>query len=186
MNKIKAILIPGNGDSSPQDNWLPYVKAELEKRGLTVLAPQFPDTPLAREKYWIPFLKQLGADESTILIGHSTGAIAAMRFAENNKILGSVLVGSYHSDLGMETEKLSGYFDRPWNWEAIKQNQSFIIQFASTDDQWIPIAEARAVHKNLNTEYYEFTDKGHFIGRCYNPTFPELVEAVSNQLMVLR
>ncbi len=186
MNKIKAILIPGNGDSSPQDNWLPYVKAELEKRGLTVLAPQFPDTPICREKYWIPFLKQLGADESTILIGHSTGAIAAMRFAENNKILGSVLVGSYHSDLGMETEKLSGYFDRPWNWEAIKQNQSFIIQFASTDDQWIPIAEARAVHKNLNTEYYEFTDKGHFIGRCYNPTFPELVEAVSNQLMVLR
>ena len=182
MEKIKVILIPGNGDSSPQDNWLPYVKAELEKKGVIVLAPQFPDTQICREKYWLPFLKNLGADRSTILIGHSTGAIAAMRFAENNTILGSVLVGSYVSDLGMETEKLSGYFDRPWNWDAIKQNQTFIIQFASTDDQWIPISEARAVHKNLNTEYYEFIDKGHFIGRCYNPTFPELVEAVSRKI----
>jgi hypothetical protein len=185
VNQIKAILIPGNGDSSPQDNWLPYVKTELEKIGVTVLAPQFPDTPICREKYWIPFLKKLGADESTILIGHSTGAIAAMRLAENTKILGSVLVGAYVSDLGMETEKASGYFDRPWNWDAIKQNQTFIIQFASIDDPWIPIKEARAVHKNLNTEYYEFTDKGHFIDRCYNPTFPELVEAVSSRIKAL-
>lgn len=177
----KIILIPGNGHSSPQDNWIPYVKAELEKIGFIVLAPQFPDTPLAREKYWIPFLKdELNADENTILIGHSTGAIAAMRFAEKNKILGSVLVGGYITDLGMETEKLSGYFDRPWNWETIKNNQRFIIQFASIDDPWIPINEPRQLHKNLNTEYYECTDEGHFM----TDTFPELVTALKKQLLV--
>ncbi len=176
----------GNGSSSPQDNWWPYVKSKLEKKGFTVLAPQFPDAPLCREKYWLPFLKELGADESTILIGHSTGAIAAMRFAESNRILGSVLIGSYVSDLGMETEKLSGYFDRPWKWNAIKNNQTFIIQFASTDDPWIPITEARAVHENLNTEYYEFTDEGHFGGDDEKLEFPELVNAVSNQLKAVR
>jgi pimeloyl-ACP methyl ester carboxylesterase len=62
-------------------------------------------------------------DSETVLVGHSSGAIAAMRLAETHAILGSVLVGAYHTHLGMGTEKLSGYFDRPWQWDAIKRNQ---------------------------------------------------------------
>lgn len=178
MKNITIIIVPGNGYSSPQDNWTPYAKAEFEKLGYKILTPQFPDLPLAREKYWLPFLKELGADENTIFIGHSTGAIAAMRFAEKNKLLGSVLVGAYVSDLGIESEKLSGYFDRPWNWQAIKDNQQFIIQFASVDDPWIPIEEPRELHKNLNTEYYEYSDQGHFMTK----TFPELVEILKKKI----
>ena len=132
---VKIILMHGNGSSTPQDNWIPYVKAAFEKKGFLVSAPQFPDTPLCRAKYWLPFLKNvLQADEQTVLIGHSTGAIAALRYAQTNKILGSVLVAGYATDLGIESEKASGYFDQPWNWQAIKDNQTFIIQFASTDD----------------------------------------------------
>lgn len=149
-----------------------------------MIAPQFPDTPLARESYWMPFLKTLNPDEHTILVGHSTGAIAALRYAEKYQILGSVLVGGYVTDLGMETEKLSGYFDRPWDWDAIKNNQQWIIQFASTNDPWIPIDEARALHNYLNTEYYEFTDQGHFGGDCYKQEFPELVVALKKKLAV--
>lgn len=75
-------------------------------------------------------------------MGHSSGAIAAMRFAETNRLLGSVLVGSYHTDLELTSEKQSGYFDRPWDWASIKRNQKWIIQFAATNDPWIPIKEA--------------------------------------------
>ena len=53
-----------------------------------------------------------------------------MRLAEIQPILGSVLVGAYHTDLGMEKEILSGYFNRPWNWENIKENQKWISLFA--------------------------------------------------------
>lgn len=172
----------GNGSSTPQDNWWPYVKSELEKRGCTVLAPQFPDAPLCREKYWMPFLKELGADEHTILIGHSTGAVAAMRFAENNKILGSVLIAGCETDLGVESERLSGYFDNPWKWNAIKENQRFIVQFASIDDPWIPITEARSIHKNLDTEYHEFPEQGHFGGDREKLEFPELIQAVMRKI----
>ena len=28
---VKIILLHGNGNSTPQDNWLPYVKHEFEK-----------------------------------------------------------------------------------------------------------------------------------------------------------
>ena len=181
---LKVILIHGNSGSKPTDNWFPYVKAELEKAGIAVVAPEFPDNDLARASYWIPFLESLHPDENTILVGHSSGAILAMRYAEKNKILGSVLIGSYYTDLGFEKEKQSGYFDAPWDWEAIRNNQQWIIQFAATNDPWIPIGEPRFVRDNLETEYHEFSDQGHFGGDYYKPTFPELVEAIKSKLVV--
>lgn len=182
MSKIKAIIIPGNGDDNPEDKWFPYVKNELEKIGIAVENNKYPDPMLARQEYWLPFIKEQGADENTILIGHSSGAIAAMRFAEENKILGSVLVGVYVSDLGNEDEKKSGYFDKPWNWKAIKENQKWIIQFSSTNDPFIPISEAREVNKQLNTQYHEYTDQGHFGGRENKIEFPEMINAIKENL----
>lgn len=179
--QIKVIFIPGNGGGTPKDNWFPYLKKELTKLGLKVIDQDFPDNIIAPEKSWIPFLHKLNADENTILIGHSTGAIAAMRFAESNKILGSVLVGVYHTDLGEETEKQAGYFDRPWNFDAIKKNQKWIAQFNSSDDPWIPIEEARSVHEKLGTDYFEYKDQGHFGGDYLKLEFPEIVEYIKKK-----
>ena len=185
MGSVKIILLHGNHNSTPNDHWFPYVKAKLEERGHVVIARQFPDADLARASYWLPFLKdELGADEHSILVGHSSGAIAAMCFAQENKIIGSILVGSYYTDLGMEEEKLSGYFEKPWDWDAIKNNQQWIVQFASPDDPWIPIEEPRFVREKLNSEYHELTGQGHFGGDYYKPEFPELVEVILQKLSV--
>lgn len=179
---IRAILIHGNGNSKPTDNWLPYLKKELEKLGLKVDAPQFPDTDLARSSYWLPFLEnQLKPDENTIIVGHSSGAIAAMRYAETHKILGSALIGAYATDLGIQSEKLSGYFDTPWNWKEIRKNQQWIIQFAGTNDPWIPLKEAHIIRDHLHPDYYE-SDQGHFGGDYYKETFPELLEAIKRKI----
>ena len=181
--KVKVIIIPGNGGGTPNDNWFPYIKNELEKLDLIVIAKEYPDPMLAREKYWLPFIKKLGADENTILIGHSSGAIAAMRFAENHQILGSVLVGAYYTDLGLEEEKKSGYFNRPWKWNQIRNNQKCIILFASTDDPFIPIQEARHINENLNAEYYEYQNEGHFgHGNKPKKEFPEIINVIKSKL----
>jgi len=180
--KTKVILIHGNGGSTINDNWFPYVKKELEKLELDVIAKTFPDNKLAREEYWLPYIKGLGADENTIIIGHSSGSVAAMRFAEQNKILGSVLVGASYTDLGDEDEKISGYYNQPWDWEKIKSNQSWILQFASTDDPYIPIEEARFIHSKLNSDYKEFNDQGHFGWDPIKLEFPEVIEGVKEKI----
>lgn len=178
---IKAIFIPGNGGGSPKDNWFPHLKKELEAIGIQVEDREFPDNFLARESYWIPFLKDvLKADEKTVLVGYSSGAIAAMRFAEKNKILGTALISAYYTDLGIASEKESGYFDRPWDWEKIKNNQKWLLQFASLDDSLIPIQEPRFVHDKLLTEYQEFSDQGHFNFDKFD--FPELAKALKAKL----
>ncbi len=175
----KVIFVPGNGGSTTSDNWFPSIASDLEREGIEVIATAFPDPELARESFWMPFLiDTLKVDEKTILVGHSSGAIAAMRLAEQHPLLGSVLVGAYHTDLGMETEKLSGYFNRPWQWDNIKKNQQWTILFASQDDPWIPIDQPRYLHEKLNCEYHEYKDQGHFGGDYFKPTFPELSTAI--------
>ncbi|MFH1670275.1 MAG: alpha/beta hydrolase [Patescibacteria group bacterium] len=183
--KPKIIFLHGNnggeGDGgAAQDYWFPYAKREFEKFGLEVITKDFPDPKIARQSIWLPFLKdECGADEHSILIGHSSGAIAAMRYAENNKILGSVLVGTYYTNVGDENERRSGYFDVPWGWSAIRKNQQWIIQFASVDDPFFSVEEPRFVSEKLQTEYYEFTDRGHF----FDLEFPELVEVVKGKVV---
>eukprot|EP00612_Vaucheria_litorea_P004420 CAMPEP_0171464688 /NCGR_PEP_ID=MMETSP0945-20130129/7937_1 /TAXON_ID=109269 /ORGANISM="Vaucheria litorea, Strain CCMP2940" /LENGTH=168 /DNA_ID=CAMNT_0011991887 /DNA_START=22 /DNA_END=525 /DNA_ORIENTATION=+ len=159
-------------------NWFPYAKTELEKMGHEVIARTFPDNFKARRNIWIPFLRdELKPNENSILIGHSSGAVATMRYTEENRIKGSVLVGAHCTHLDDENEKQSGYFDGPWNWDAIKANQDFILQFASTDDPYIPVENSRHIHTNLSTIYFEFSDKGHFGGGDRTmETFPELIE----------
>lgn len=179
---MRAIFIPGNGGGSPKDHWFPYLKRELTGLGVAVIDREFPDRILAREKYWLPFLRdELQADEHTILVGYSSGAIAAMRYAERHRVLGTALVSTYHTDLGLIEERLAGYFNRPWNWQAIRDNQSWIIQFASLDDPLIAIAEPRYVHCQLHSEYYEFTDQGHF--NFDKVEFPELLLAIKSRLL---
>ena len=109
----KAILIHGNGGCTAGDIWLPWVERELRAAGLDVINQTFPDNVKARARYWLPFLEELGADDQTILIGHSSGAVAAMRYAETHRLLGSVLVGVCNTDLGDAFEAASGYYDTP-------------------------------------------------------------------------
>jgi predicted alpha/beta hydrolase family esterase len=176
---LKIILIHGNGGGLATDHWFPSTKTALEALGFEVIAKDFPDNQVAHENVWIPFIKDtLKADEKTILIGHSSGAVASLRYAEKYPILGSVLVGVNYTDLGDATEKESGYYNHPWNWRSIENNQKWILQFASTDDPYIPIAEPRFIHEQLNTEYHEYTDKGHFM----IPEFPDLITILKRKL----
>ncbi|XP_053783106.1 serine hydrolase RBBP9 isoform X2 [Desmodus rotundus] len=140
--------------------------------GFQCLAKNMPDPIIAREIIWLPFMEtELHCDERTIIIGHSSGAIAAMRYAETHRVYAIVLVSAYTSDLGDENERASGYFSRPWQWEKIKANCAHIVQFGSTDDPFLPWKEQQEVADRLEAKLYRFTDRGHF----QNTDFPELI-----------
>lgn len=181
-NLPKIIIIHGNHGGTGQDAWIPWLKIELENRGFEVQAPTFPDNEQAKMSVWLPYLaRELKADENTILVGWSSGAVAALRFAEQHRLRGSVLIGACHTDLGDEMEKISGYYTAPWNWEAIRNNQDWIAQFASTDDPVIPIDENRFIAQQLQSEYQEFTDKKHFGWPDLMLEFPEVLDAISRR-----
>ena len=173
INMVKVVIIHGNGRCTADDFWYPWLKAELEKEGLLVVVPTMPDNIQAKSSIWLPYMRDvLTCDQNTIVIGHSSGAVAALRYAEQHKLLGSLLVGACYTDLGYESERIAGYYDKPWQWATIKENQQWILQLSSLDDPCIPIEQARYIQKNLETDYWECEDQGHFQGR-------EIPEALS-------
>ena len=177
----KVVIVPGNGGGDVEHaNWYGSVRDGLgEIPGVTSILQNMPDPVYARETVWLPHMqKVLGCDEKTIIIGHSSGAAAAMRYAETHQVHGIILVSAYVSDLGDATERKSGYFSRPWLWNDIKKNSKFIVQFGSTDDPFIPWSEAQTVADNLKPDLRKYTDRGHFM----TFQFSELLETVKEYL----
>jgi predicted alpha/beta hydrolase family esterase len=180
---MKAMIVPGNNNTDVSEIWIPYVKKSLEALGITVIAKNMPDAKLSRKQYWLPFIEaQVGDDPEVILIGHSSGAVAVLRYLENHSILGAIIIGAYDNDFGYENEKKSGYFDSEWHWEQIKKHTKWIIQFASTSDPYIPISNAHKIRDKLQTTYYEYPDQGHFSDDVNKIEFPELIDALKKKI----
>jgi predicted alpha/beta hydrolase family esterase len=176
LSKPRIIFLHGNGSTSWAFAWTPWFKEELTKKGYASAFETFPDPKIARAKFWLPFLEEeLGAGENDVLVGWSSGAVAAMRYAETHKVRGSVLISPSYTDLEDDLEKQSGYFDHPWNWPDIRQNQKDICLIYGDDDPYIPQAEFDFIAAQLQARVIEVPGGKHFID--FNE-FPELMEYV--------
>lgn len=162
----RVVILPGNGCGEVKDaNWYGWMETELSKSGMfsEVVLENMPDPVEAKESIWIPFIKdELQVDSNTIVIGHSSGAVAAMRLLESCTLLGCILVSACHTDLGDANERASGYYARPWLWDSISANAKWILQYHSSDDPFIPKKEADHVAAQLKSEYYCYTNRSHF------------------------
>merc|ERR1740131_458210 len=118
----RSVIIPGCHGREPY--WYNWADREINKiPGFTCTLKDMPDPLGASRSLWIPFMKdQLEVDENTLIIGHSSGAEAAIRYAEENKVGAIILVSAYTTDLGDEGERKSGWFDGPWRWDKVKTN----------------------------------------------------------------
>ncbi|XP_029594879.1 putative hydrolase RBBP9 [Salmo trutta] len=119
-----------------------------------------PDPVTAREQIWLPFIQEkLKCDEETVIIGHSSGAAAAMRYAETHKVFGLILVGAYTSDLGDENER-----ERvpAMGAGANEKKRWHIVQFGFKDDPFLPWEEQQVVAEGLGAELHKHIERGHF------------------------
>lgn len=174
--KPRIIYIHGNGAIHWSFAWAKWLKQELENNGYKTFFETFPDSVIAREKYWMPFLEDhIKAGDNDVIVGWSSGAVVAMRYAEKHKIKGSVLVAPCVTDLGDDLEKQSGYFDSPWKWKKIKDNQENIALVYGDNDPFIPQEEFEVVKKGLEPTVIKIQGGEHFIKKN---TFPEVLDYI--------
>eukprot|EP00545_Synedropsis_sp_CCMP1620_P010010 CAMPEP_0119013664 /NCGR_PEP_ID=MMETSP1176-20130426/8717_1 /TAXON_ID=265551 /ORGANISM="Synedropsis recta cf, Strain CCMP1620" /LENGTH=186 /DNA_ID=CAMNT_0006966769 /DNA_START=61 /DNA_END=621 /DNA_ORIENTATION=- len=168
---MKVVIIPGMGCSPvAQSNWYSWFASQMKERSIDCVLRDFPDPNQCRESIWIPFLlEEIGIEpETTIVVGHSSGAACAMRLLEKNlgaPLKGAILVAAAHTDLGDADERRSEYFSRPWKWNNIREGAEQIVCFHGTDDHLIPVAEARHIAEKLEGDtfrYHEMDGMSHF------------------------
>jgi uncharacterized protein len=98
--KPRIVFVHGNDTMHWSQSWTAWMKAELDTLGYPTFFETMPDSILARSKYWLPFLQDIatvGAHD--VLVGWSSGAVAAMRYAETHTVGGLVLVSPCYTDL---------------------------------------------------------------------------------------
>jgi len=132
MVKPKIFIIPGNGDARiDRDNWYAWVRDALRVGDMRFLPKtcQIPCSPA--RLVWLPYIEQVTQnDPSVILIGHSSGAVAILRYLEHHRASGAIIVGANHTDMGYVEEKMSGYYDAPWTGRKSKHMWDGLLSFA--------------------------------------------------------
>ncbi|KAJ3338522.1 putative hydrolase rbbp9 [Gonapodya sp. JEL0774] len=179
----RVLIVPGNGCGGDIRgfNFYGWADAALsDTPGFVPVLPGpfgMPDPNGADRKTWLAHIEgAMRCDAESVLVGHSSGAVAALRWAETRPIRGIVLVAAYDDALGDPGEQTSGYFDGPFDWAAIRENCGFIVQFAGVRDQLVPIHIQRRVAHFLAPKvvYVEVEEEDHF----FEPPFHALVQQI--------
>mmetsp|Transcript_17984 Transcript_17984/g.39220 ORF Transcript_17984/g.39220 Transcript_17984/m.39220 type:complete len:206 (+) Transcript_17984:132-749(+) len=184
-----VIICPGNGCSDVRNsNWYGRLFNELCNRDIGCVCENFPDPLHARRDRWVPHVRSLaeqhgpsGCPENIVLVGHSSGAQAALRYAELYPVHACILVSATYSDLGDAHERASGYYPQkqqqqrtgdkelateinPYDFSKMKMNCKTWHQFHSDDDPFIPVHEAQAIQRGLDLDdtFYLLRGRSHF------------------------
>jgi uncharacterized protein len=183
---MKVVILPGMGCTPvATSNWYSWLHHELQKQSIECILRDFPDPYECKESIWMPFvLHDIGIDASTIVVGHSTGAACAMRLMEQQQVHGVILVAAAYTDMGLPEEIHSEYFNRPWQWDRMKDHTQSIVLFHGTDDHLIPVQEARYIAAQLkghHFQYIEMPNRSHF----FEP-WPEILDVLQQMITANR
>lgn len=165
---MKRIFIIHGWEGTPNSNWFPWLKKELEKRGIEVHVPQLPDSMNPKFDSWISYVKEYveNPDRNTILVGHSLGCITILRFLENlnTKVKAVVLVAGLGYDLDYKGYKgeVKSFFEKPIDWEKIKNNCQNFIVINSKDDPYVNFDNSKLFKDKLNAEIIVHDNMKHY------------------------
>ncbi len=170
------------GDS--EENWFPWMKTELEKKGHRVIVPNFPhpDEPTLEE--WREYMKKYheSIDEHSVFVGHSLGGLFALRLLEHmtKGIRATFLVACVTGpEDGQEyAARMITFTEAPLNDSVIRKNSIAISMFHSNNDVYIPLENAKRLAKDLGCAITMINNGGHLGTGAGYSEFPKLRDAI--------
>jgi predicted alpha/beta hydrolase family esterase len=190
----RAFIIHGY-QGYPGEAWQPWLKAELGKRGYDVALPEMPHADHPTIPGWIAFITGLVGrpDGKTVMIGHSLGAQAVMRYLETlggaGQAVGKTVLIACNFPTGMTPEAADETTGgdvvlRPWltvgvDPEKVKKAMGRCTVILSDNDPYVPFEEAKAsFQKCIGVPIVVVTGKGHFNEDDKITELPEALAAV--------
>jgi len=150
---------------SPEENWFPWLKKELELEGCKVFVPRFinPENPKLNEwlKFFDNYKKYL--NENSIVIGHSLGVAFLLKVLEKNPAGNAFLVASVTPWIKNEFSwQMKTFIDKKLDWNKIKSNCKNFFIYNSDNDPYIPLSRGKDLAKNLDSKLIVVKKAGHF------------------------
>lgn len=161
-------------DGNPQENWFPWLKQELEKKGFKVFVPQLPDPGNPRIYNWVPKLAETvgKTNEQTYFIGHSMGCQTIARYLESlpddGRAGGAVFVAGFFKRLtGIENEPedektVRHWLKTPLNLQKVESRLNKSVAIFSDNDPYVPLDNQDDFRDKLNSKIIIKHQMGHF------------------------
>lgn len=183
---MKIVLIHGK-NTDPTKKWYPWLKEEAKNNKIDFIAPILPHSndPIMDE--WLAKIDDSKPDEDTIMVGHSRGGVAILRWLEKQepkiKVKKVILVATNSGrlcDKPIASETNYGFYTKEgYDFEKIKNHCSDFVVFHSKDDPWVPFSAGENNAQGLSAKFLQFENYQHF-GEKFN-RIPELLqEIISN------
>jgi predicted alpha/beta hydrolase family esterase len=166
-----ALILHGTGNS-PTDNWFPWLKVSLEKKGYFVWVPELPDNQFPdTQKYNEVLLNgTFKYNDETLIIGHSSGAVAALQLL--NALPSSIqvntvyLVAAFKDNLQWRSPEGKLYVEKilepELNFPVIRKKAQKFILIHSTDDPFVPVEHSSFLAVKLQGEVTITHGEKHF------------------------
>jgi uncharacterized protein len=179
----KAIIVHGSY-GSPDENWFPWLKEELEKIGYAVEVPRFPTPENQSLEPWMGVFKDYKIDRDTILIAHSLGPAFILNLLEigDKRVRACFFVSGFIGLLNNSNfDSINKTFtDKEFNWERIKNNCKKFYLYHSDNDPYVPLAKAKELKEKLGAKLKIIDKAGHFNSESGYIKFEELLKDIKN------
>jgi predicted alpha/beta hydrolase family esterase len=141
---MKNALILHGTKASHESNWFSWLHNELEKKEYQVWTPDLPQSEVPNIDRYNEFIfanKNFTFTDQTILIGHSSGAVAILgllqALPEGIVVDTCYLVSAFTDDLGWDS--LKELFLTPFDFEKIKSHAKRFVFLHSDNDPYCPV-----------------------------------------------
>jgi len=162
----KRILIIHGWESNSKEHWFLEEKERLEKLGHVVIVPDMPNSFHPQQDAWVDVITNFAPDDNSILIGHSLGGVAVLRYLEGStKISKCILIATPISKLtrvGYNFSPIKNFLEPNFNWEKIKKNCKEFIVMNQTNDRSVPLQHGKDLANNVGGKLEIVEGENHF------------------------
>jgi predicted alpha/beta hydrolase family esterase len=169
----KALIIHG-WDGNPNEPLHQYLRGELELFGYEVRIPSMPNPVTPVIKDWVDKVKSLFDKETDLIIGHSIGCQAVLRFIEtldSKTLIPKIILIAPWMKLDMNTIEEEGeeviaiaksWMETPIDFDKVKKITKSIVAIFSDNDIYVPLDQVDYFKEKLGAITYVEHNQGHF------------------------
>jgi predicted alpha/beta hydrolase family esterase len=172
---MKTACIVHGWDGSPDEPMLAWLRGRLVANGYEVAAPAMPEPAMPTIAAWVGKLQEVvRPSEETVLIGHSVGCQAVLRYLETLPAgvrVGQVVLIAPWMRLDEETIREEGEevreIARPWmetpiDFAKVRSHAGACTAIFSDNDPFVPLSEQGLFREKLGATIVVEHGQGHF------------------------
>ena len=182
MPRITEVTIIHGYGVTPEKMWFPWIRSELENRGVVVKIPRLPNPFNPNFQKWMSVLTPIARTwtPQTLVIAHSLGGALAVRLLEKvarKRVAGVILVAPLFSSTFI-VDPLVQFFARPIDWSSVRASSKNFHIIQAKDDPLVPCDHAFRYTEMLDAKLTLLKTGGHLTKKTCPPLL-KIIESFS-------